>query len=258
FPASVFDAIFAATVPHTGVAPVMFSNKFGMRTGGNRLRFTGCAHLEKFPLLSASPAILDAQFSIDVLYIVLHRESEVALSIKCPGNEGNHTTRHKLADENDTASPGVSRFSSHVEAQIYFLEIAIPRDRKTQKTCIEIQKSDGGDECLAVLIIDLRSDRNERFNQSRIDDVIQHRQITPVSSEKGLHVEVRRSQTDAAQSIVNGAHSIADRHSLRLGNRTEIGLLRGENPVRPGFIILPWRRWNSQCNKLRRDWFVAD
>jgi hypothetical protein len=58
------------------------------------------------------------------------------------------------------------------------------RDRKTQKTGIEKQKSDNADERLAVFIIDLRSDRNERFNQRRVDDVIQHRQITPVSREK--------------------------------------------------------------------------
>jgi hypothetical protein len=64
------------------------------------------------------------------------------------------------------------------------------RDRKTEKTGIEKEKSDNTDECLAVLIIDLCAGRNERFNQSRIDDVIQHRQITPVSGKKWLHVAV--------------------------------------------------------------------
>src|SRR5438128_607485 len=39
---------------------VMLGNKFGMRTGGNRLRFAGCTHLKKLPLLSASPAVFDA------------------------------------------------------------------------------------------------------------------------------------------------------------------------------------------------------
>src|SRR5438046_1895608 len=61
------------------------------------------------------------------------------------------------------------------------------RDWKTQKTCIEKQKSDYADERLAVFIIDIRSDRNERFNQRRIDNVIQHRQITPVSGKKWFH-----------------------------------------------------------------------
>src|SRR4030095_13062168 len=69
---------------------------------------------------------------------------------------------------------------------------------------------------------------------------------------------VRRSQTAVTESLVDRANSIAERHSFRFGNRTEIGLLRGENPVRPGFIFPPWRRWNSQFNKLRRDSFVAN
>src|SRR6267143_5744016 len=129
--------------------------------------------------------------------MMLHREREIALSIKCTGNEDNRTARHKLADENYTASPGVSRFSPHVETQIHFFEIAMQRDRKTQKTGVEEEKSDKADERLAVFIIDLRSDRNERFNQRGMDDVIQHRQITPVSREKLSHIEVRRSQTAA-------------------------------------------------------------
>jgi hypothetical protein len=94
------------------------------------------------------------------------------------------------------------------------------RDRKTEKTGIEKQKSDNADERLAVFIIDLRSDRNERFNQRGMDDVIQHRQVTPVSREKWLHIEVRRSLTAATESIVNCAHAIAKRHSFRVGNRT--------------------------------------
>jgi hypothetical protein len=61
------------------------------------------------------------------------------------------------------------------------------RDRKTEKTGIEKQKSDNADERLAVFIIDLRPDRNERFNQSGFDHVIQHCQITPVSSKKWFH-----------------------------------------------------------------------
>ena len=30
FPPRMFHAIFAATVPHTGVAPIMFGDKFGV------------------------------------------------------------------------------------------------------------------------------------------------------------------------------------------------------------------------------------
>jgi hypothetical protein len=64
------------------------------------------------------------------------------------------------------------------------------RDRKTEKTGIEKEKSDNADKCLTIFMIDLRAGRNERFNQSGIDEVIQHRQVTPVSGKKWLHVAV--------------------------------------------------------------------
>jgi len=151
------------------------------------LRFTGCGHPEKFPFLTASPGIFDAQASIDMLNVVFHWEGEIALSVKRSSNESNRTARHKLADENDTASPGVSRLSPHVETQIHFFEVAMQRDRKTQETGIEKEKSDNANERLAVFIIDLGAGRNQRFNQNRIDDVIQYRQITPVSGEEWFH-----------------------------------------------------------------------
>jgi hypothetical protein len=70
-------------------------------------------------------------------------------------------------------------------------------DRKTENTGIEEEKSDNAEERLAVFVIDLSSGRNERFNQSGIDEIIQHHQVTPVSGKKWLHVEVRRSSVFA-------------------------------------------------------------
>jgi hypothetical protein len=61
------------------------------------------------------------------------------------------------------------------------------RDRKTEKTCIEKEKSDNADKRLAAFIINLGARGYERFNQSGVDDVIQHRQITPVSGKKWFH-----------------------------------------------------------------------
>jgi hypothetical protein len=136
------------------------------------LRFAGCPHLEKFPSIPPSPGIFDTQAVINVLYVVFHWEGEIAFSVECTGDEGNRAARHKLADENYAASPDVGRFSPHVEAQVHLFEIAMQWDRKTEKTSIEKQKSDNADKCLAVFIIDLCAGRNERFNESRINDVI--------------------------------------------------------------------------------------
>jgi hypothetical protein len=71
------------------------------------LWFAGCADLEKFPFLPASPGIFDTQLVIDVLYVVLHWEGDVAFSVECTSHEGDRTARHKLPDENYAASPSV-------------------------------------------------------------------------------------------------------------------------------------------------------
>src|SRR6059036_2749893 len=113
-----------------------------------------------------------------MLDFVLHRHGEIIFAVAGARDERDRAAGDKLADENYTAPPGVGRFSPHVETQVQFFEIAMQRDRKTEKTSIEKQKSDNADERLAVFIIDLGARRNERFNQGGIDDVIQHRQIT--------------------------------------------------------------------------------
>ena len=152
------------------------------------MRFARRAHLEKFPILSAPPGIFNAHRVVDMLYVVLHGEGKIALPVKCTSNKGYRAARHKFADENYAASPGVSRFSPHIEAQVHFFEIAVQWNRKTEKTGIEEEKSDNADKCLTVFIIDFGASWDKWFNQSRIDDVIQHRQITPVSGKKWLHV----------------------------------------------------------------------
>jgi hypothetical protein len=165
----------------------MFGDEFSVRANRNWLRFTGRAHFKKFPFLSTSPRISDSQAAIEMLYVVFHWESGITLSVKCASNERNRTARHQFADEHYPASPDVSRLSPHVEAQIYFFEVAMQRDRKTEKAGIEKKESDNADEGFAILKIDLGASWNERFKQSGIDDIIQHRQVTPVGGKERFH-----------------------------------------------------------------------
>ena len=61
----------------------------------------------------------------------------------------------------------------------------------------------------------------------------------------------------AIQSI-SPSNAISRSKSFRLRNRTEVGALRCENPFRPSFVLLSWRRWNFQFNELRPAGFVTD
>ena len=63
------------------------------------------------------------------------------------------------------------------------------RNGQTEKPGIGKKESDDADKCFAVFIIDLGAGWNERREDTRIDDVVEHRQITPIGGEKRLHAQ---------------------------------------------------------------------
>jgi len=67
----------------------------------------------------------------------------------------------------------------------------------------------------------------------------------------------QRSEPLAVESI-SRANAISRSKLFSLRNGSEIGTLRGENPLRPSFVLLGWHRWNFQLNELGRSWLVAD
>src|SRR5437667_3593521 len=166
-----------------------------------------------------------------MLDFVFHRHGEIIFAVAGARDERDRAAGDKLADENYTAPPGVGRFSPHVETQIHFFEIAVQRDGKSEETRVEKEKSDHTEKGLIVFVVDLCTKRNQRREQARIDDVIQHRKVTPVCREKWLHVKVRRSWTAATELIADRLNTITRAESRRVGDWTEIGLLGGVDPV---------------------------
>jgi NRAMP (natural resistance-associated macrophage protein)-like metal ion transporter len=71
--------------------------------------------------------------------------------------------------------------------QYAYILFAVEWNWKAQETGVEEQKSDHAEESFTVVEIDFSPGWNERSDQTRIDDVIEHRQITPVGREKWLH-----------------------------------------------------------------------
>src|SRR4029453_2667854 len=120
-------------------------------------------------------------------------------AIECSRDAGDSALGNELAHENDAAPPCVSRFLAHVEAQIHFLEISVRRNGKARETRVEKKKTDDADECLAVFKIDLRSRRDERRKDRWIDNEIQHRQVTPICAEEGLHGRKSKIDTTAVR-----------------------------------------------------------
>src|SRR5262249_9866306 len=72
--------------------------------------------------------------------------------------------------------------------------------------CREIETNDT-EKSLTVFEIDFGFGRNQRRNEARIDDVIQHRQITPAGREKWLHATNVNAQSGARDS---GSQNVPD------------------------------------------------
>src|SRR6266436_19989 len=114
---------------------------------------------------------------------------------------------------------------------------------------VEKEKSDDTEEGLTIFEIDFGARGNKRRDQVRIDDVIQHRQITPVGRQEWLH---------ATTLTLNRMHAIADREAFRIRNGSQIDAFGREDPVGPRLVRFA-RRWRQifQLNELRRGWLVT-
>src|SRR2546423_6225012 len=73
---------------------------------------------------------------------------------------------------------------AYVEAEIYLLEILVEERRKAEDVSVQKQKANQTDVVLTGFVIEKSSFRYQRRQHRRIDLVIEHRQITPLSAEK--------------------------------------------------------------------------
>src|SRR5205814_9201978 len=101
--------------------------------------------------------------------VVLRRQREIESRVECAHNEGRGAARNRFANEDDAASPRIRGFFPHVEAQIYFFEIAVQWDRKSKQARVEKEKADDTDKCVAIFVIEFRSWRHQRRGNRRID-----------------------------------------------------------------------------------------
>ena len=68
------------------------------------------------------------------------------------------------------------------------------RNRKAEQSRVEKEKANDTQKRFAIFVIDLGARRDERRQNTRINNEIQNGEITPVGGEKGLHDGIRRSQ----------------------------------------------------------------
>ena len=102
----MFHPIFTRALAR-GVTPVMFGNELLVRGRRNTHRSTACAHGQRFPLLAATPSVLNGQIFAIVNDVMLHRHGGIAFAIKNAGHGSNGAPRNKLTDKNHATFPAV-------------------------------------------------------------------------------------------------------------------------------------------------------
>ena len=184
FPAWMFDPIFTASRPHTGIAPIMFGDEFFVRTERVRLRFAVRVHGEMFPFIAAAPLVFRSHNSIFVFHFAAHREGHIRLAVENARGDGDGDFGDEFADENDAASPGVGGFFAHVKAQIYFFEIAMAWNGQAADNCVIEEEADDAEVSFVVVEIDLGAGGHMRREDFRIDGEVEHGEVTPVRGQK--------------------------------------------------------------------------
>src|SRR5262249_19034898 len=96
----------------------------------------------------------------------------------------NRPPRHQLADEGDAAPHFVANPPARVEAQVHFGEVAVIWNRDAAHARPQKLEADDADQRGALPEIEGRAGRDERYEQGRVDAVIQHRQVVPLSRQE--------------------------------------------------------------------------
>ncbi len=82
---------------------------------------------------------------------MLHRQVDIVLPVHQASGHRNCSSGHHLGNEHDTSSNIIAFFPTDVEAQIYFIEIGVKRNRETaQQLGVAEPKSDQGKVCSSV------------------------------------------------------------------------------------------------------------
>jgi polyphosphate glucokinase len=113
-----------------------------------------------------------------------HRKSNVVLIERKPGGGGNGTPRDNFSNEHYSPSHSFAGLSSHIEAQVNFFKVLMKRDKDPEQPGSKKPKTDEANVDLLFETIQFGAGRNQMLDDCRIDGVVQHHQIAPLSRQK--------------------------------------------------------------------------
>ena len=115
-----------------------------------------------------------------------HREGRVGFTVENASQRRNGASRDDLTNKNDAAPPAFRRPVPNVKAEVYFFKIAMERKGDPADSSLEKQKTDDAHVRSRFIFIELEAWRNQWLDYASFDWIIEHHQIPPFGSEKGL------------------------------------------------------------------------
>jgi hypothetical protein len=186
-PTGMLDAVLGGVAARAlGVAPVMLGDELFDAAGLDGLRGWRGFHGDALPDSFVEPGIADAERIGRGGDAAAHGDSCVRLLVKGVGRNGDRSTRHKLADEDDPAlACAVCLGAGDIEAEVYFLEAGVERDSNALDADAVEKESNEGDVAAALVEIEFNAARKPGRERRWVNLILRHDQLAPLDSEKG-------------------------------------------------------------------------
>ena len=175
------DLVFHGSTIPDGVAPVMFGDEFAEGALTRQIRFSGRGRGYGAAPWAGSPCVIHSEFAGAVVNAMRHGNAGVILAVRQPSDGGYSDLGHEFANEDDTTAVS----ATNVKAQVHFFKRLVKRHGTAEQASLvefETNEAGVGD---AVMSVEFSSCRNERAQQLRLDDVVQHEQVLPFGGEEG-------------------------------------------------------------------------
>jgi len=158
----------------------------------DRMRVIGCAKLDGFPLVPATPLVARMQVWRIELELVAHGEGDIWFPVAQAGDESDGSARDDLTDEDHPTARANGGFAADIEAEIDLVKVGMEGDRQSEDAGVQEAEPDDAEESPAIVEIQVSAGWDERLYKRRVGDEVQHSQVTPVCGEEwaGSHVNL--------------------------------------------------------------------
>ena len=180
----IFDA---AAVGLRRVSPKVLGDEVGLGTFAGQSSLSRNGYAQLVALTLESPLILHVKTSVIMADLMGHGQGNILFVVKKLSHGSDGPARHDLADEDYAAAPFRIFAAAGIEAQIYFVEVAMEGPGNSPDFGVEKAESDQADETLVLERVEFGPSGHEPPQEVGVNGVVQQGEFAPLRrQEHGL------------------------------------------------------------------------